>query len=86
MANHKSAKKRIRQTLHRNQNNKQLRSRLRTLEKDLHQSIEKKEKDNALKKIKVFNSEMDRSVRKGIHHKNKVSRKKSHLAVLVNKI
>ncbi len=86
MANHKSAKKRIRQTERQRQVNKKTISRLRTLEKSLHQSIEKKDKNKALEQLKTFYTEMDRSVRKGSQHKNKVSRKKSRLSALVNSI
>ena len=84
MANHKSAKKRIRQTAKRQQVNKKTRSSLRTLEKQLRQSIETKDKDKALEQLKVFNGKMDKSIQKGLHHKNKVSRKKSRLSSLVN--
>ena len=86
MANHKSAKKRIRLTKRRYLVNKSTRSHLRTLEKDLRQSIEKKDKNKALEEFKVFSAKMDSSIRKGIHHKNKVARKKSRLSSLVNSI
>lgn len=86
MANHKSAKKRIRLTERRNLVNKSTRSKLRTLEKDLRQAIEKKDKTKALEEFKVFSAKMDSSVRKGLYHKNKVSRKKSRLSALVNNI
>lgn len=86
MANHKSAKKRIRQTERQRQVNKRTINRLRTLEKGLHQSIEKKDKNKALEQLKIFYTEMDRSARKGKQHKNKVSRKKSRLSALVNSI
>ena len=86
VANHKSAKKRIRQTERQRQVNKKTTSRLRTLEKSLHQSIEKKDKNKALEQLKLFYAETDRSVHKGNQHKNKVSRKKSRLSLLVNNI
>ena len=86
MANHKSAKKRIRQTERQRQVNKKNISRLRTLEKSLRQAIENKDKDKALEHLKTFYTEMDRSTRKGSQHKNKVSRKKSRLSLLVNNI
>ena len=86
MANHKSAKKRIRQTIRRQQINKNTKSSLRTLEKQLRLLIDKKDKDKALKQLKVLNGKMDQSVQKGLYHKNKVSRKKSRLSSLVNNI
>lgn len=84
LANHKSAKKRIRQTIRTNLIRKSRRSRLRTLEKSLHELLEKKDKTAAIDCLKVFNKEMEMSVRKGVHHRNKASRKKSRLSVLVN--
>ena len=86
MANHKSAKKRIRSTARRNLINKSTRSQLRTLEKELRQAIEKKDKTKALEEFKVFSAKMDSSVRKGLYHKNKVNRKKSRLSALVNSL
>ena len=84
MANHKSAKKRIRQIARRRQVNKSALSALNTLEKNIHSLIQKKDKKQALEQLKVFNSKMDRSVQKGLQHQNKVSRKKSQLTLLVN--
>ncbi len=86
MANHKSAKKRIRQTIRRQQVNKEAQSRLRTLEKNLRQVIGQKDKNKALEELKGFNANMDRSIHKISWHKNKVSRKKSRLTLMVNKI
>ena len=84
MANHKSAKKRIRQTIRRRQVNKRAQSRLRALEKTLRQAIEKKDKSKATELLKVFNREMDRSIHKVSLHQNKVSRKKSRLTLMAN--
>ena len=86
MANHKSSKKRIRQTANRKQVNKSIRSSLRTAEKNLRLSIEKKDKDKALEQFTTLSSAIDRSVRKGTYHNNKVSRKKSRLAAMINNI
>ena len=86
MANHKSAKKRIRQTARRHLVNQSLKTRLKSLEKNLHQLIEKKDKQKALKSLNLFNKEMDQSVLKGLYHKNKVCRKKSRLSALVNAV
>ena len=83
MANHKSAKKRIRQTEKRRVIKKSIKSGLRSLEKDLRQSIEKKDKNQALKQLQILTAKLDRSVHKGIEHKNRVSRKKSRLTKLI---
>lgn len=86
MANHKSARKRIRQTMRRKQVNKHVQSGLRTLEKKLRQAIEQKDKSKAGGLLKTFNREMDRSNHKIGTHKNKINRKKSQLTLLVNNI
>jgi len=84
LAGHKSAKKRIRQTIRVNLINKSRRSRLRTLEKSLYQLLKKKDKKATVDCLKVLKKEMDISVSKGVYHKNKASRKKSRLTMLVN--
>ena len=86
MADHKSAKKRIRQTARRQKINKRARNEISTLEKNLRKVVHQKDQDQALKQLKVLQAKMDRSVRKGLQSPNKVSRKKSQLALLVNKI
>ena len=86
MANHKSAKKRMRQTIRRRQVNKSAQSQLSSLEKNLRQAIEKKDKNKAGELLKIFEREMDRSIRKIGLHKNKVSRKKSRLTLMVNQL
>ena len=75
MANHKSAKTRI------NRNNKRAviygarRSRVR-----IDALINAKEKDKALEALKVAESELMVSVRKGVFHLNKVARTVSRLS------
>ena len=84
MANHKSAKKRIRQTARRRKVNKSALRALSALEKSLITLIQNKEKDKALEQLKVFQAKMDRSVQKGLQNPNKVNRKKSQLTLLWN--
>ncbi len=80
MANHKSAKTRI------NRNNKRAiingarRSRVRTFVKKVDALINAKEKDKALEALKVAESELMISVRKGVFHINKVARTVSRLS------
>ena len=80
MANHKSAKTRI------NRNNKRAvingarRSRVRTFVKKVDALINAKEKDKALEALKVAESELMISVRKGVFHLNKVARTVSRLS------
>ncbi len=87
MANHKSAKKRIRQTARRLQTSKPVRSHLKSAEKTLKNLLSQGEKHKAegLKnKLSAFYTLMDQAVRKGIQHKNKAMRKKSQMARLIN--
>ena len=86
MAQHKSAKKRIRQTARRRKVNKSALGALSALEKKLVRLTQKKEKGQALEQLKVFQAKMDRSVQKGLQAPNKVNRKKSQLTRLWNNI
>ena len=84
MANHSSSKKSIRQTIKRTQCNKQLKTHLGMLEKRIRSFVKGKDKTKALEHFKLFSRAIDRSVKKGLVHANKASRKKSRLALLTN--
>ena len=95
MANHKSAKKRIRQTARRLKISKPLRSQLKSTEKTLKAALSHKDAPSQSKdapsqsevlksKLSAFYSSMDRAVRKGVQHQNKAQRKKSQMAMMVN--
>ena len=86
MANHSATKKSIRQTMRRNQINKNIRSQLNTLEKNLRTYAQQKDKTKALAELKQFSITIDSSVNKGILHKRKASRKKSQLASLTKQL
>lgn len=74
MPNIKSAKKRVRITKKKTLRNKMLKSRLRTILKDARSA----EADNSLLLRAI--SMVDRSVTKGILHKNTAARMKSSLS------
>ena len=84
MAYHKQAKKRIRQTLRRNQVNRARVSRVRTYIKYVEAAIANADKDAAQAALKAAQPEIMRSVNKGLIHRNKASRKISRLAARVN--
>ncbi len=86
MADHKQAKKRIRQTLRRNQVNRSRISRVRTFIKNVETAIESADKDAAVAALKDAQPEIMRSVNKGLIHRNQASRKISRLAARVNSI
>jgi small subunit ribosomal protein S20 len=79
MANHVSSLKRARQTLTRTAVNRANRSRVRTSLRDLREAIAKGEYAAASTQYRATVSTLDKSVQKGIFHKNTVSRYKSRL-------
>lgn len=79
MANIKSAEKRARQTIKRRAHNMALRSKFRTAVKGVLSAIESGDKADANAKLKEAGPVIDSMVNKGIIHRNKASRHKSHL-------
>jgi small subunit ribosomal protein S20 len=86
MANHKSAKKRIRQTARRTEVNTARMSRIRTFVKKVETAIKAGDKTAAAAALKEAQPEMARGVTKGVLHKNTVSRKISRLAKSVKSL
>ena len=86
MANHKSAKKRVRSNIKRSLVNKRLKTSVKTHEKKLRTFITEKNKEEAQKMLKILFSFLDRSAKIGTFHKNKSNRKKSRLSYQVQKI
>ncbi len=86
MPNHKSAKKRVRQTIKKNLINRASRSTLRTAIKKLRKAFTggNVEESNTLLSPTV--STIDKAVNKGILHKNTAARYKSRLTSHVNSI
>ena len=84
MAQHKSAKKRIRQTVRRTAINRARTSRVRTYLKKVEQAISGGDKDVAHEALRVAQPELMRGVTKGIIHRNNAARKMSRLTARVN--
>ncbi len=80
MANHKSAKKRIRRNEKFQLINKIRKTRVRTFIKKVEDFILNNEKQKAQDALKVAQPEMHRSVTKGVFKKNTISRKLSRLS------
>ena len=80
MANHKSAKTRIRRNDKRSVINGMRRSRVRTFVKKVVALIAAGNKEEATAAFNVAQSEMMRAAQKGIFHKNMASRTISRLA------
>jgi len=86
MANHKSAEKRIRQTERRNEVNRRNRSSLRTQVKALRAAIAEGDQEQAKAALNATVSLIDKSIQKGILHRNAAARYKSRLTVRVNQM
>jgi small subunit ribosomal protein S20 len=86
MANHKSAKKRARQTLKKTEQNRYYRTRVKNISKELREAVESGNQELAVAKLKVVNQSFHSYVSKGFFKKETASRKVSRLAKLVNKL
>ena len=86
MANHKSAIKRARQNEIRRLRNKSVKTKTKNVIKDFRLSVSETSKEEALKKLDMTKSNIDRAAQKGVIHKKTASRKISRLSKLVNSI
>ena len=86
MANHFSALKRARQTEKRTANNRLNKSRLRTELRKLRTAIAGGDRQQAETALRAATSTLDKSVQKGVLHKNTASRYKGRLAARVNAV
>ena len=84
MANHKSAIKRMRQTVKRNEVNRRNRGRLRTQMKKLRAAIAEGNAESAQALLPQTVSLIDKSIQKGVLHANAAARYKSRLTANVN--
>lgn len=84
MANHKSAEKRARQNVKRNELNRARRSKVRTLTKAVETSVAKKDAATAKTALRTAESGLARAARKGTIHPKTAARKTSRLAKRVN--
>ena len=86
MAKHKSAEKRNRQAERRNEVNRRNRGALRTEIKRLRAAVEEGNREEAQTLLPKTVSVIDRSVQKGVLHKNAAARYKSRLTGSVSKL
>lgn len=84
MPNIKSAKKRVKVNATKNLRNKALKSSLKTAVKKANAAIENQDADMA-QTVRVAVKKLDQAAAKGILHKNNAARKKSQLAIKMNK-
>jgi len=79
MANHKSALKRVRQNVKRNEINRSNRSKIRTQIKKLRAAVAAADKNLSGELLNPTVSVIDKAVNKGLIHKNTAARYKSRL-------
>lgn len=83
MAHHKSAKKRIRQTVRRTEVNRARTSRIRSFVKKVELAIATGDADAAKTALSVAEPQLMKGVQAGVLHKNTASRKVSRLVARV---
>jgi small subunit ribosomal protein S20 len=86
MANHVSALKRARQTERKTTVNRNNKSRMRTAIRNLREALSSGDKGQATQAYRETVSVLDKSVQKGVLHKNTASRYKSRLNARVEAI
>jgi len=84
MANNKQQKKRNIQNQKRHLANVSFKSSLKTAIKKVETAVKNGEKDQAVDALNYAFKKIDKSVAKGIHHKNYASRQKARLSKKVN--
>jgi small subunit ribosomal protein S20 len=80
LANHKSAKKRARQTITRTLRASQSKKSVRTSEKTLRVAIDAKKSDEASTLFKSYAKQLAKATQKGYYHLNAMARKVSRLS------
>lgn len=86
MANHKSAEKRIRQTIKRTERNRYYKTRIKNMTRALNEAVLANDVLKAQELLKNINKSFHSYVSKGILTKNTAARKVSRLNVAVKKI
>ncbi len=84
MANHKSALKRARQNELGRLRNKAVKTRLKSIVKNVHLSVEESSNEDVTAKLITAQSLIDKASKKGVIHKKTAARKISRLSKLVN--
>jgi small subunit ribosomal protein S20 len=80
MPNTKSAERRMRNSDRKHQQNQQVKSRLRTLEKRFLENVKAGKKDEAAKALSEVASGFDKAAKTGVVHSARANRKKSRLS------
>ncbi len=83
MPHSKSARKRLRQNQKRNLRNRMVKSEVKTYMKRVQAAVDSGNAEQAREVMRETQARLDKAVRKGVLHKNTVSRRKSQLALKV---
>ena len=86
MPNHKSAEKRVRQSEKRRTINRSHKTKVRTYIKKLRAALDSGKSDDVQNVLPEAISVIDKSVQKGVLHKNAAARYKSRLTVRANQV
>ena len=86
MANNKQQMKRNKQNEKRRLANSSFKSSLKTAIKNVEETVASNEKDKAIESLSFAFKKLDKSVSKGIHHKNYANRQKARLSNKVNSL
>ncbi|HHX87314.1 MAG TPA: 30S ribosomal protein S20 [Firmicutes bacterium] len=86
MANIKSAKKRLRQTITRTTRNQGIKSSVKTYIRQFEESLQTGDRELAYQKLTAAIRQIDRAWSKGVLPKNNAARKKSRLTRMFNQI
>jgi small subunit ribosomal protein S20 len=86
MANHASARKRIRQTEKRTARNKARKSRVRSFLRKVEEAVKSGDKAAAQEAFRAAQPELQRAATKGVVHANTVARKLSRLSARVKSV
>jgi small subunit ribosomal protein S20 len=84
MPNTKSAERRMRSSARKQENNRSVKSRVRTLEKSYTSLLATGKKDEAVTALRQLTSALDKAAKGGVVHRATASRKKSRLASRLN--
>jgi small subunit ribosomal protein S20 len=86
MPNTKSAARRMRSTERRRVRNRAVKTKLHRLEKTYLAAVTDAKKEDASKALKSVTSALDKAAKRGVLHRGRVNRKKSRLALRLNKV
>ena len=86
MPNTKSAERRARSSARKHARNTQVKSRLKTLEKNYLAQVTAGNKSEATSTLRLVTSALDKAAKTGVIHRRTADRKKSRLDIRLNKL